>query len=165
MIQDDTKQTIKFVAWVISLIIIAFFVSIAIFYYAGSKSRGNNQRVVQLAASKTPITNIEQYYHLDRGTSSYSITGTNKKGRRYYFIYLPNSKKAYLYPAKRGVSETTIKNNFKSSHSNATINHINLGWYKGEAVWEVAYKKSNGNLGYTLYEFKNGNDISEVDNL
>ncbi len=31
MIQDDTKQTIKFVTWVISLIIIAFFVSIAIF--------------------------------------------------------------------------------------------------------------------------------------
>ena len=46
-----------------------------------------------------------------------------------------------------------------------TINNINLGWYKGEAVWEVAYKKQNGNLGYTLYEFKNGNDISEVDNL
>ena len=31
MIQDDTRQTIKFVAWVIGLIIIAFFVSIAIF--------------------------------------------------------------------------------------------------------------------------------------
>lgn len=101
MIQDDTKQTIKFVTWVISLIIIAFFCKYCdFFYYAGSKSRGNNQRVVQLAASKTPITNIEQYYHLDRGTSSYSITGTNKKGRRYYFIYLPNSKKAYLYPLK-----------------------------------------------------------------
>lgn len=25
--------------------------------------------------------------------------------------------------------------------------------------------KANGNLGYTLYEFKDGNDISEVDNL
>ena len=91
------------------------------------------------------------------------VIGVAVKG--YYFIYLPNSKKAYLYPAKRGVSEANIKNEFKSSHSNATINHINLGWYKGEAVWEVAYKKPNGNLGFTLYEFKDGNDISEVDNL
>lgn len=40
MIQDDTRQTIKFVAWVIGLIIIAFFVSIAIFYAAGSKEQG-----------------------------------------------------------------------------------------------------------------------------
>ena len=165
MIQDDTRQTIKFVAWVIGLIIIAFFVSIAIFYAAGSKSRGNDQKIAELARSKTPITNISKYYHLDRGTSSYAINGTNKKGKGYYFTYLPNSKKAYLYPAKRGVSEANIKNEFKSSHSNATINHINLGWYKGEAVWEVAYKKPNGNLGYTLYEFKDGNDISEVDNL
>ncbi|EEJ73060.1 hypothetical protein [Lactobacillus ultunensis] len=165
MIQDDTRQTIKFVGWVIGLIIIAFLASIVIFYCAGAKSRGNDQKIAQLASNKTPITNIQKYYHLDRGTSSYAIKGTNRKGEGYYFIYLPNTKKAYLYSAKKGVSEDRIKNNFKSSHTDATINHINLGWYKGEAVWEVAYKKQNGNLGYTLYEFKNGNDISEVDNL
>lgn len=165
MMQDDTRQTIKFVAWVIGIIVILFLASIGIFYYAGSKSRGNDQKIAQVVASKTPITQIQKYYHLDRGTSSYSISGTGKKGKKYYFIYLPNSKKAYLYQANRGVSETEIKKKFKSTHSDATINHINLGWYKGEAVWEVAYKKKNGNLGYTIYEFKNGNDISEVDNL
>ena len=78
---------------------------------------------------------------------------------------MPNSKTAYLYPAAKGITESKIKNKFKSIHTDATINNINLGWYKGEAVWKVAYKKQNGNLGYTLYEFKNGNDISEVDNL
>lgn len=161
MLKDDTRQTIKFVGWVIGLVIVAFLAGIAIFYYAGSKSRGNDQKVAELATSKTPISNIQGYYHLDRGTSSYALAGTNKKGKQYYFIYLPNSKKAYLYPATRGTSESK----FKSTHSDATINKINLGWYKGEAVWEVAYKKQNGNLGYTLYEFKNGNDISEVDNL
>lgn len=165
MLQDDTRQTIKFVSWVIGLIIVAFLASIAIFYYAGSRSRGNDQKVTQLATSKTPIRKIQNYYHLDRGTSSYAIAGTNNKGKQYYFIYLPNSKKAYLYPAAKGITESKIKNKFKSIHTDATINNINLGWYKGEVVWEVAYKKKNGNLGYTLYEFKNGNDISEVDNL
>lgn len=165
MLQDDARQTIKFVSWVIGLIIVAFLASIAIFYYAGSRSRGNDQKVTQLATSKTPIRKIQNYYHLNRGTSSYAIAGTNNKGKQYYFIYLPNSKKAYLYPAAKGITESKIKNKFKSIHTDATINNINLGWYKGEAVWEVAYKKQNGNLGYTLYEFKNGNDISEVDNL
>jgi uncharacterized protein YpmB len=165
MIQDDTRQTLKFISWVIGIIVIAFVASILIFYYAGSRSRGNNQKIAEIARTKTPIKNIQSYYHLDRGTSSYAITGTGKKGKRYYFVYLPNSKKAYLYPANKGVSEAYIKNKFKSSHSDATINHINLGRYKGQAVWEVAYKKHNGNLGYTIYEFKDGNDISEVDNL
>lgn len=63
MIQDDTRQTIKFVAWVVGIIIVAFFASIAIFYYAGSKSRGNDQKIEQLATTKTPITNIKKYYH------------------------------------------------------------------------------------------------------
>lgn len=45
MLQDDTRQTIKFVSWVIGLIIVAFLASIAIFYYAGSRSRGNDQKL------------------------------------------------------------------------------------------------------------------------
>ncbi|MEK3632864.1 hypothetical protein, partial [Lactobacillus crispatus] len=117
MLQDDTRQTIKFVSWVIGLIIVAFLASIAIFYYAGSRSRGNDQKVTQLATSKTPIRKIQNYYHLDRGTSSYAIAGTNNKGKQYYFIYLPNSKKAYLYPAAKGITESKIKNKFKSIHT------------------------------------------------
>ena len=84
MLQDDTRQIIKFVSWVIGLIIVAFLVSVVIFYYAGSKSRGNDQKIAQLATSKTPISKIQGYYHLDRGTSSYAVAGTNKKGKQYY---------------------------------------------------------------------------------
>ena len=42
MIQDDTRQTLKFISWVIGIVIIAFVASILIFYYAGSRSRGND---------------------------------------------------------------------------------------------------------------------------
>ena len=102
MIQDDTRQTIKFVAWVIGLIIIAFFVSIAIFYAAGSKSRGNDQRIAELARSKTPITNISKYYHLDRGTSSYAINGTNKKGKD-IILFICLIQKRHTYILLKGV--------------------------------------------------------------
>lgn len=93
MLQDDTRQTIKFVSWVIGLIIVAFLASIAIFYYAGSRSRGNDQKVTQLATSKTPIRKIQNYYHLDRGTSSYAIAGTNNKGK----LFICQILKRHIY--------------------------------------------------------------------
>ncbi|TSO26341.1 hypothetical protein [Lactobacillus sp. LL6] len=165
MIRDDTRQTIKFVVWTFVLVIAFYIASIFVFYRAGSQSRDNDKRVAQLASQKTPITNIQSYYHLDRGVSSYSIQGSSKKGQNYYFIYLPKTKKAYLLSAKKGVNENKIQSEFKRLHPEQNISEVNLGWYKGEAVWEVASQNKNKEYSYTLYEFKSGNEISEVANL
>lgn len=165
MIRDDTRQTIKFVIWVVVLIIIAYIASVVIFFKAGTQSRDNNRQIAQIATQKTPIKSVQTYYHLDRGVSSYSLKGMNNKGKVYYFIYLPHSKKAYLYPAAKGKGESQIRTNFKQKHPNYTINQINLGWYKGNPVWEVTTKNNNGNYSYYLYEFKTGNEINAVDNL
>lgn len=165
MIRDDTRQTIKFVIWTIVVIIVLYIASVFVFFRAGTQSRDNDKQIAQLASQKTPIKNIQTYYHLDRGTSSYSLKGTNKKGAVYYFIYLPKTKKAYLYSAKKGVSESKVRSEFKRLHSNQTVSAVNLGWYKGEAVWEVTAQNKNNDYTYSLYEFKSGNEISEVANL
>lgn len=165
MIREDTRQTIKFIIWVIILAIIFYITSIFIFFKAGSSTRINDQQMINTSRKKTPITSINTYYHLDRGTNSYALQGTDKKSKSYYFIYLPNSKKAYLYPASKGVSEKEIRNYFNKNHSNQTINNVNLGWYKGSAVWEISYQNRNKNIGYILYNFKDGKEINEVDNL
>lgn len=165
MIRDDTRQTIKFIIWTLIVIIVLYIASVFIFFRAGTQSRDNDKQITQLAMQKTPIRNVQNYYHLDRGTNSYSLEGTNKKGQTYYFIYLPKTKKAYLYPAKKGVSKSKIKNEFKRLHPKQSISEINLGWYQGEAVWEVTSKNKNNDYSYSLYEFKSGNEISEVANL
>lgn len=165
MIQDDTRQTIKFIVWVVVIAILFYIASIFVFYKAGSNSRSNEKQIAQTASQKTPITNIQTYYHLDRGTNSYAIKGTDKKGKNYYFVYLPKSKKAYLYQANKGTSENKIKALFKSKNSNDSLKAINLGWYQGKPVWEVTYQTKNNNLGYLLYDFKTGKTINEVNNL
>ena len=63
MIRDDTRQTIKFVIWVIGIIIAIYIASVAIFYGAGSQSRNNDREITKLANQKTPIRNIDTYYH------------------------------------------------------------------------------------------------------
>lgn len=165
MIRDDTRQTIKFIIWTIVVIIILYIASVFVFFRAGTQSRDNDKQITQLAMQKTPIRNVQTYYHLDRGTNSYSLEGTNKKGQTYYFIYLPKTKKAYLYPAKKGVSRNRIKSEFKRLHPKQSISEVNLGWYQGEAVWEITSQNKNNDYSYSLYEFKSGNEISEVANL
>ncbi len=165
MIRDDTRQTIKFIIWVIIFIIIFYLGSIFVFYQAGKPSRDSDKEMAKLASQQTPIRNIQTYYHLDRGVSSYSLKGTSSKGQTYYFIFLPHSKKAYLYSSKKSTSEAAIRNSFKLTHANRFIKAINLGWYQGKPAWEVAYQNKNGNLGYSLYDFKNGKEINQVDNL
>ena len=49
MIRDDTRQTIKFVIWVIGIIIAIYIASVAIFYGAGSQSRNNDREITKLA--------------------------------------------------------------------------------------------------------------------
>ncbi|GAA3636330.1 hypothetical protein GCM10022297_13740 [Lactobacillus hamsteri] len=165
MIQDDTRQTIKFIVWVVVIAIVAYIASVVIFYRAGTPSRNNERQISQIALKKTPIKNVDTYYHLDRGVNSYALKGTNAKGKNYYFIYLPKSKKAYIYPSNKGVSEKRVRDAYKSSHSNSQISNVNLGWYQGKAVWEVSAKTKSGNYNYVLYDFKDGNEINSVANL
>lgn len=114
MIKDDTRQTIKFVAWVIAIIIVVYIAAVIIVFMAGSPSRKNDRQISQVASQKTPIKNIQQYYHLNRGTDSYALKGTAKKGQVYYFIYLPNSKRHIYYHLKRVLVKMKLEENLTS---------------------------------------------------
>lgn len=167
MIRDDTRQTIRFIIWVIIIAILFYIGSIFVFYRAGSNSRGAEQQMKQVVNQKTPIKSIEQYYHLDRGTSSYALAGTDAHGKGYYLIYLPKTKKAFLYKESKGITAKKLKQRFNrnSSHQSDQIKEINLGWYQKKPTWEISYQKNNGTLGYVLYDFHSGKEINEVDNL
>lgn len=157
IIEDDTKQMFKFIAWLMGIIVVLYFSSLLIFYKASSPERHQTRVLNQIVLQKSPITKIERNYHLDRGVNSYAVKGLSKNKKTYYFIYLPASKKAYLLPAKKGVSETSIKNKYSAKHPSDQLMEVNLGWYRNRAAWEVTGKDTAGDYRYQLYEFKNGN--------
>ncbi len=94
-----------------------------------------------IALRKTPIKTVAEYYHLNRSVRSVSLAGQDSKKKNYYFIYLPKSKKAYLYDTKNGQSKKKILKIFRENHPNRIVKDINLGWYQKHAVWEVHYTK------------------------
>lgn len=157
IIEEDTKQTFKFIAWIIGIIVVLYFSLLLIFYKASSPERYQIRELDQIALQKSPIMKIERNYHLDRGVNSYAVKGTSKGKKTYYFVYLPASKKAYLLSAAKGVSETSIKNKYAAKYPTDHLMEVNLGWFRNRAVWEVTAKDNTGNYRYQLYEFKNGN--------
>jgi len=70
-----------------------------------------------------------------------------------------------LYQANKGKSEEQILNTFNDEHPGHNNPKCQLGWYKVMPVWEVTYKKKNGNYGYVLYDFRNGKEVVYADNL
>jgi uncharacterized protein YpmB len=159
MIKDDTRQAIKFIGLLIIILLLGYFLIITIFYKAGNPERSEIHELNKVALQKTPITHIEKSYHMNRGVNSYSLEGFTKNHKRYYFIYLPGSKKGYLLPKNKGITEAGIRSKFSSNKPQEQILKVNLGWYHKRAVWEVTSKNKVGDYNYNLYDFKSGNLI------
>lgn len=162
------KTILKYVGGVVGVLAIIYLICLIIFFSATHQNRKAAQDADNIAREKTPITQITQNYHLSRkGVVSDSLEGTDKKGKKYYFIYIPKTKKAYLYKANKGWSKSRVINRFNLLHSGLKVENtkVNLGWYHGVPAWEVAYKKENDRYGYAIYSFKSGRELFYVDNL
>lgn len=164
MFDYDTRATWKFLAWVFGIIVVIYISAIFLMGFATRPYRVAAKTVSDIAVQKTPIKRVNNTYHLSRDVLSYAVRGENSKKQEAYVIYLPKTKKAYYYLAKKGYNETKIRQRFESLHPSQSIVQINLGWYKNKAVWEVAF--NNGKkLGYALFNFNNGKEISYIANL
>lgn len=164
IIQDRLKIVFQYIGWLLVFLAIVYAGLVAIFYN-GQKAHTKQEVEVQKLVKRTAITNIDKYYHLNRGIKSYSVEGSRKNGKKAYFVYLPKRKKAYYYTADQGVSESQVKSQFQKSYPKKNIKEINLGWYNKQAVWEVSAKNKNGTYCYGLYTFKNGKELTFIDNL
>lgn len=163
--REETRQTIWFWVWVVAIIVVIFLAGGIIFAEAGF-ARGQDYKAMDnVAANKTPITQVEKRYHLSRTVNSDAAYGKDKKGHGYYLIYLPSSKRAYLYPAKKGRSQRQIMSKFHASFGHKKQEQANLGWYKGQAAWEVSFVNKDNSRGYAVYTFKKGKRISLINNL
>lgn len=155
---------LKAVGLIIGCLVLFYFGTIYVFNRAGSPAVARQNKIAQVTRSKTPITEIDKYYHLNRGINSDAISGRQAK-KKYYFIYLPSKKRGYLYNQSQVITEPKIKQTFIKRHGHKRKLKINLGWYKGQAVWEVSYQNDRKNYGYALYSLKKGHEISYIDNL
>lgn len=163
--KDENRQVVIFIAWLAGMIVVLALAASLILAAAGS-SRGSDYRAMeQVIGQKTPIVKVDHTYHLSRSCQSVSASGLDRRGHRYYFVFLPDSKRAYLYSRQKGTSAEQILQKAQRQHGRHDDATINLGWYHGRPVWEVAYRKSNGNCSYILYAFKSGRQISFIDNL
>ena len=159
------KPLLKTAIWILVSLVIIYIICFIIFMIGTHPLRQQSKNVSELALSKTPITKVEETYHMSQNKVSNSVKGTDKKGQTYYFVYLSNSKKAYLYKANEGITENHVKALFNSKHPGHDNLKVEFGWYQNKPVWEISYKKANGNYGYAIYSFKTGKQLFYVDNL
>lgn len=163
--RDENRQTLIFIGWLFGIIIVLALAASIVLAAAG-RERGSDYRAMQSVINrKTPIVRVDHAYHLSRSCRSVAASGVDRHGHRYYFVFLPTSKRAYLYAGNKGKSQQAILQKAERDHGKHNDTTINLGWYRGQPVWEVAYRKQNGDCSYLLYSFKTGKQLSFIDNL
>lgn len=162
---NSVKNILKYLGGTLLTLLIIYLICLFIFIFATHPNRKAAKNANNVALAKTKIVKINKNYHLSRGVVSDSVLGQDKKGKKYYFVYLPKSKKAYLYSANKGLSQADVLERFNQMHPGHSQVKSNFGWYQEKPVWEVSYRKSNGNYGYAIYSFKTGRELFYVDNL
>ncbi|MFC2694520.1 MAG: hypothetical protein ACFN0Y_00670 [Lactobacillus sp.] len=163
--REESRQTLWFWFWVIMALMIIFLLAGLIFASAGFKRGQEYKEMDSVAQRKTPIVRVQKRYHLSRTVNSSAVYGQDRKGHGYYLIYLPASKRAYLYAAAKGRSAKQIMRKFYQEEGHKRQEQINLGWYKGQPAWEVSFVNANSSRGYALYSFKKGHRLSFINNL
>lgn len=162
----QNRRSWKWLWWIVGIVVVLIIAASVTIKSATNQKSSDVSQITAVTLAKTPIKQISKTYSLNRSVASLAAVGTNNKKQVYYFVYLPKTKKGYLYDHTEGISEKTAKNLFLKKHPKSdAIKKINLGWYKGNPVWEVSYLKANNKLGYVLYSFKDGDEISAIDNL
>lgn len=164
LLNDKVKTVLQYLAWLVFFLAIAYFGLVMLVKNATQPYVKADAKVAKLV-KQTSMSKVTKYYHLNRGTKSLSAAGKTASGKDAYFVYLPGTKKAYYYSASEGVSESTVKQNFQKKYPKKTVKEINLGWDKGQAVWEVTATNSDGSYCYAIYQFKDGKLLSLVDKL
>lgn len=160
------KRSWKWLWWIVGGIIFILIAASVTIKSATNKKSSDESQVTAVALAKSPIKKITKTYQLSRDEKSLAVRGIDNKNKVYYFIYLPQNKKAYLYDQTEGISEKAVKKLFLNNHpASDKIKKINLGWYKKNPVWEISYHKKNDKLGYVIYSFKDGEELSVIDNL
>lgn len=162
---ERLKTFFKYLGGTILTLVIVYLVCFGVLIGASHPNRAAAKSSKNIALAKTPIVNVTNQYHLSRGVVSDSLEGTDKKGKKYYFVYLPKTKKAYLYQSSKGLSRLQAIDRFNSLHPGHSNLKVELGWYHQRPVWEISYKKTNGNYGYAIISFKTGRELFYVDNI
>ena len=165
LMNERLKTYFKYLGGTVLTLLIIYLVCFAVFLAATHPTRAQEKTSKDIALSKTPIVNVQRQYHLSRDVVSDSLEGTDKKGKKYYFVYLPKNKKAYLYQASKGLSRSQAIARFNNLHLGHDNLKVEFGWYKDKPVWEISYKKDNGNYGYAIISFKTGRELFYVDNI
>ena len=67
----------------ISTLLLISLITCLFFFISGHSKRKAAQNAIKIALNKTPITKIDEVYHLSRDITSDSVSGRDKHNHRY----------------------------------------------------------------------------------
>ncbi|AKP66587.1 hypothetical protein [Companilactobacillus ginsenosidimutans] len=128
--------------------------------YSSAKSQSNS-----IAKDNAGIVDPDYFGDYTRADRYYSVGGLTKNRQYRYIIINAKSGKTQTINKGNAPLRESVLNGVAERYNPTKILHINLGVYKKQPTWEVAFKNKNGTIGYNLIDFKTGKSIEVLNNI
>ena len=143
------------------IVIVVLLVSFNVYYrYLQSPIWSEEQSAEDNALKLGVLKKATDSYRYAWDEPVWVVKGTNADGADTY-VWLKKDSSITLQ-AKDGLTEKDIKAQFQQVKADATIDHIRLGLFGGEPVWEVYYARNQAGFVshfYDFYRFRDGSLI------
>lgn len=136
-----------------------------VYWQAGAPKRAAQANAVSFARKYAGLKNETNFYLFNRKATYFTVAGTNTKGQQVYVIIAKKGGRTVVLNQSAGISEQRASSLVKSQEKSSRVLKTNLGIWQKKPVWEVTYLNRSGKLCYTLFAFKNGKTVKEIQNL
>ncbi|SEN27191.1 DUF5590 domain-containing protein [Paenibacillus sp. OV219] len=149
--------------WVllVSLSIIVILTALNVYYRSVQSPVWEEERNAEDQAMQVgSLSGVDSSYHYVWDEPVWVVKGKDHNNDITY-VWLKNEESITLR-ADQGKTKAEIKDSFMQSKPDALIEHIKLGLFGGEPVWEVFYERNQAGEETHFYEFYRFRDGSFV---
>ncbi len=137
-----------------------------IFYIRSSRPmREAKNDTIRYAEKYADLKDVERFYWFTREKTYFSVTGTDKEGKKIVVIIPKSGDKVVVKNQSEGLTQEEAVQEVKEKYSPNNILKINLGMFKEQIVWEVTAQNKQKQLSYYLISFSTGDEVKTIKNL
>ncbi|KRL04224.1 DUF5590 domain-containing protein [Liquorilactobacillus oeni] len=149
----------------LAVLAIVFFGGLIIFWQSAAPRRDAKTNAVNFARKYAGLKDETDFYLFNRKKTYFTVAGTNNKNQQIYVIIAKKGGQTVILKQSSGIREQQANSLIKKNKKPQKILKTTLGIWQKSPVWEVTYLNHQGNLCYTLFAFKNGKVVKEIENL
>lgn len=157
------KKNIFIGSLILMLAIIVF--SVSIYQASSNPYQKAEKEAFTIAQESAGVTSLDEFYWYNGDQTYFTVIGPNQEQTPVVVIIAQDGGTATTFNLEDVVSEKQAIQLTRQAVKPKEVLEARIGIEEDTAVWEVAYKQENGQLGYYIISLETGEWIKGIENI